>query len=172
MIRCLKLLASLALFAVLCGCAHYQLGFAGTLETQSIRSIYVDWLENETFEAQQVVPYTQAIREALLETGTFRLTSSPVDADAVLTVRLENFDRTRQANRSDDTGLALLYRNEITAIVSLIANSDGRTFLDARTFNVSANALASQGLQSAEFQQTPTLARLLANQIRDAILGL
>lgn len=168
----LYVLLSLTLFAVFSGCAHYQLGTAGTLENQAIRTIYVDWIENDTFEAQQVVPYTQAIRETIMESGSFSLASSPVRADAVLYVRLEGFDRTRQANRSDDTGIALIYRNEITAIVSLVANSDGRTFIDERTFAVSADALAAEGLQGAEYQQAPTLARLLANQIRDAILGL
>ena len=154
------------------GCASYQLGTSDTLKSQSISSIYVDWIDNKTFEAQQVVPYTQAIREAILESGVFSLASSPVAADAVLYVSLDNFERRRQANRSDDTGLALIYRNEITATVSLVANSDGRTFLDARTFNVSGDALTAEGLQGAEYQQAPTLARMLANQIRDAIIGL
>ncbi|MGB0371770.1 MAG: LPS assembly lipoprotein LptE [Opitutales bacterium] len=158
--------------SIISGCASYQMGTPGDADGPILDSIYVDWVSNETFEPDQVVPYTQALREVIMESGVFTLAGSPVDADAVLSVSIANFDRQRQANRSDDTGLALIYRNEVTATVSLVANSDGRVFLDEQIISVSGDALASQGLQASEYQQAPVLARMLANKIRDALLGL
>lgn len=154
------------------GCAQYEMGLPEGETGPLFRSIYVDWVDNDTFEPETVVPYTQAIREAIMESTTFHLAGNPVEADAVLSISLDNFDREHQANRSDDTGLALIYRNQITAKVSLVANSDGRVFLDQKPFSVSADALASQGLQAAEYQQAPILARMIAKDINEILLGL
>lgn len=157
---------------LLSACAHYQMGTPESSDGPRFESIYVDWVDNKTFEAEQIVPYTQAIREIILESSDFTLSGNPIEADAVLSVSLSELDRQRQADRSDDTGLALIYRNEMTVSVSLEANSDGRVFLDEKVFTVSADALASQGLQASEYQQTPILARMLAQKILDTLIGL
>ncbi|MEM9026241.1 MAG: hypothetical protein AAGB06_04830, partial [Verrucomicrobiota bacterium] len=114
---------------LLSACAHYQMGTPASPDGARFESIYVDWVDNETFEAEQIVPYTQAIREIILESSDFTLSGNPVNADAVLSITLSELDRQRQADRSDDTGLALIYRNEMTVSVSLEANTDGRIFL-------------------------------------------
>ena len=158
--------------ALVTGCGHYQMGVASHEHGPLPKKIYVDWVENETFEPEQIVPYTQAIREMIIESGQFTLSGSPVEADAILGVSLNNFDRFIQANRSDDTGLALKYRNMMTATFSLYGNADGQVFIEEQEISISADALASQGLQAAEFQQTDTMARYLANRVRDAMYGL
>ena len=47
-----------------------------------------------------------------------------------------------------------------------------KVFIEEQEISISADALASQGLQAAEFQQTDTMARYLANRVRDAMYGL
>ena len=170
--KILTWLSFLMMSCLLSSCAHYQLGTSSDTNPQAFESIYVDWVINETFEADQVVVYTQALREAIIESGSLKLASNPVEADAILNVTIGDFNRRQQANRSDDTGLTLIYRNEVRATVSLIANSDGRIFLREQDFTVSADALAAQGLQAAEYQQSPVLARMLAQKVRDTLMSL
>lgn len=165
-------IAALLLIFSLSGCGHYQMGMPSKQGAYSAQKIYVEWVENNTFEAAQVVPYTQAIREMIIESGYFELAPSPIDADAILSISLESFSRNRQAHRSDDTGLASIYRGTMEAVVSLIGNADGRMLVDEKKFALSADALVSQGLQAAEYQQTHTMARQLANRVRDTLHGL
>ena len=148
------------------GCAHYQLGTAGKL---SFHSLYIAPVENKARLPQAVAIFSTQLREAFLRDGRVTVVDSPNQADAVLTVSLDTYDRQVTSSRPDDTGLARKFNLELSALCTLTEN--GKTLFEKRPVSVdqqiftTANPQQIDSNQSqAEYQAMPQLALKLAEK--------
>ena len=166
----LPLLADLALIALVLlqgGCAHYKLGRPGTLP---FSSIYIAPATSETPIAQAQVLLSRNLIEAFLRDGSVQV-SGPEEAEAALRVVLVAYERNVSVTREDDTALGRTFEITLKAEATLLDNRSEKVYFSKRTFEVSEQVFAGSSLPQAEYQAMPTLARRLANEIKNGILN-
>lgn len=155
------LLAAMLLVAT--GC-QYKLGGGSP---QTIRSIAIKPVLNDT-SVPQFEPLLDAqIRERLIDGGLSIVPEAA--ADAVLQVRAVEYGRDLSSVRSDDSGLALSYGLQMRVEVTLIA-ADGKLLLDRVPVEIHREAYIESGVQVAEYQTLPVIARDLAERIKRRVL--
>jgi hypothetical protein len=169
-----SLIFALAAFALLSGCAQYQLGTNGKL---AFRTLYVEPVENKTQLPQATAIIGTQIRDALLRDGRVTLVASPDEADATLRVTLTSFGREVATASPNDTGLARKFDLHLSAHCTLRDNKAGKALFENRLISTqqqifataTPEAFESQQLQ-AEYQAVPLLARSLADKVAHAAL--
>ena len=166
----LPLLADLALIALVLlqsGCAHYKLGRPGNLP---FSSIYIAPATSETPAAQAQALLSRNLIEAFLRDGSVQV-SGPEDAEAALRVVLIVYERNVSATREDDTALGRTFEITLKAEATLLDNRSGKVYFSKRTFEASEQVFAGSSLPQSEYQAMPTLARRLANEIKNGIVN-
>ena len=81
--RCLRLLLTVCLAAILGGCAGYQLGPTGG-QTAGEKSVQIVPFANRTPEARMADAVTSALRKELQRDGTFRLATHDPGASSTV----------------------------------------------------------------------------------------
>ncbi len=152
---------------VLCGCGHYQLGTTGQLR---FSTLYVAPVVNKTMLPQAQAIVSTQLREALLHDGRVSLANSPAEADATLTVVLEDYHRDVRSAREDDTGLARKFALTLGAKCTLRDNRGSRDLFAGRAVSVSRDAFTDGGQLQSEYQALPLLAEALADKVSHAVL--
>lgn len=152
---------------ILTGCSHYRLGTGSEPDFQTlfIAPVRVDALVPQA----QVVVGTQ-LREAFLRDGRVRLVGSADDAEAVLHVVLDRYERAVATVRPDDTGLARRFDVELVARATLTDRRTGRVIFSDRPLVARRGVFTDSGLVPAEYQNLPLLAQDLARQAQQAVL--
>lgn len=143
---------------------QYQLGRGSA---HNIQSIAIKPVLNET-QIPQFEPLLDAqLRERLIKSGIqIRPEGS---ADAILEVRVTQYDRDLSSVRSDDSGLALSYGLDIGVEITL-SRPDGALLLDRAPVRIHRETFVEDGAQVAEYQTLPVIARDLAVRIQRRIL--
>ena len=146
----------------LCGCAGYRLGPTGGVGSGS-RTIQVNSFRNETPEPRLIEPVVSALRKQLQQDGTFRLTTHG-GGDVVLNGVLIRYEREGVSFRPDDILTARDFYVRVTAKITAIERSTGKTILDRE---VAGRTSLRPGLDfaSAERQAAALLADDLARNV-------
>ena len=159
MLRLLAAFCTLALCVGIAGCGHYRLG---TDSKPSFSTLHVNVVKNETLLPQAVAIVTNHVREAFLKDGRVKLVNAAEEADATLTLTLEDYRREVAVVRPDDTGLARRYDLVLRVRGELRDNRTQKTFFAGRPFEVRRGAFTDGGQLQAEYQALPLLAEKLA----------
>ena len=163
----LPLIACLALVFLQGGCAHYKLGRPGTLP---FRSIYIAPATSETPAAQAQALLSRNLIEAFLRDGSVQV-SGPEEAEAALLVVIIAYERDVSVAREDDTALGRTFEITLKAEATLLDNRSGKVYFNKRIFEASEQVFAESSLPQSEYQAMPTLARRLANEIKNGIVN-
>lgn len=151
----------------LTACRHYQPGPGGTSE---IRTLYIAPVGQTSGLPQANALITTAVREAFRRDGRVRLARSPAEADAVLTLTLDDYRRETATVQAADTGLARKFDLLLNASARLESPRDGRVWFAARPLQVRRQAFVDQGQLQSEYQALPHLAAELADRVVHAVL--
>ncbi|MBT7741296.1 MAG: hypothetical protein HN727_05790 [Opitutae bacterium] len=144
------------------GC-RYALGPAGEL---SFDRLYVRVVQNDSLAPQAGALLSRALREEILREGRARIVNSQEDADAILTVRLIDYDQIPEAYRSDDTVLAASFRLRLFALAHLNSSPSGKSLLKETLFNSNASTITSSVTETPVSRQPlMTSSRSLARKI-------
>ena len=154
---------SLLLFCLMHGSCRYVLGPRGELPYDSIQ---VRVVRNDSLAPQAGPLLSRSLREEIVREGRVRLMNDVTDADAVLTVRLVDYERLPEVYRSDDTALASGFRRGLFALASLESSSGKKVFFKDRLFRSGASTLR-ENLNESPVSRQPMMAasRALARQI-------
>ena len=151
------------LFCIALGGCRYALGPAGEL---SFDRLYVSVVHNDSLAPQAGALLSRALREEILREGRARLVNSQEDADAILTVRLIDYDQIPEAYRSDDTVLAASFRLRLFALAHLNSSPSGKSLLKETLFNSNASTIVSSVNENPVSRQPlMTSSRSLARKI-------
>lgn len=166
----LRILFALSCLGLLAGgCAHYQLAGESALP---FRKLYIEPVKNASFAPQAQALVSQELADAFLRDGQLKLVDIEADADAVLTVNLLQYERQLSATRRADTGVGRSFNLELTALVQLTDTETGKAYIKGREFRADQIAFTDSGTVDAEYQTMPLIARELAGDIKDAIIGI
>lgn len=164
----LALLASFVALALgLASCANYHLG---TGVEPRFQTLHVSVVKSDVLLPQSVALVSTHIREAFLKDGRVRLVDSPAEADAELTLTLEDYHREQTVARADDTGLARRYDLFLQARATL-TDRRGKKFVFAnQPLKVTRGVFTDSGQLQSEYQTLPLLAEQLAERALHAVL--
>lgn len=164
----LALFASFAALALgLASCANYHLGTGS--ETR-YATLHVAIVKSDVLLPQAVALVTTQVREAFLKDGRVRLVDSAADADAVLTLTLEDYHREETVARADDTGLARRFDLVLQARAALVDQRSKQVVFANRPLKVTRGAFTDSGQIQSEYQTLPLLAEQLAERALHAVL--
>jgi outer membrane lipopolysaccharide assembly protein LptE/RlpB len=149
------------------GCGHYRLG---TGVAPQFATLHVAVVKSEALLPQATVLFTTELREAFIKDGRVRLVDSPDEAEAVLTVRLDDYSRGVAVTRADDTGLARRFDLTLAARATLTDHRAGKDYFSERPLVVKRGSFTDGGQVQSEYQTLPLLAGQLAEQVRKAVL--
>ncbi|MFP6887799.1 MAG: LPS assembly lipoprotein LptE [Opitutales bacterium] len=145
------------------GSCRYGLGSGSELPYDNIHARVV---RNDSFAPQAGPLLSRALREEIVREGSVRLMNNATDADAVLTVRLVDYERLPEVYRSDDTALASGFRMGLFALASLQSSSGKKVFFEDRLFRSGASTMRSNLTESPVSRQPMMAAsRALAREI-------
>ena len=134
------------------------------------QSLHIKLVENRSSLPQAPALFTQNLIEAFLRDGRVLVTSER-EADALLAVTLQQVTRRLSSTQGNDTLRGRSFALSLRATATLTEARSGRTLFESREFTVSEETLADDGLQPAEYQSIPILARDLARKIKDSIVN-
>lgn len=160
------LLLAVCLFLA-AGCANYRLGTESTL---TFRTLYVEPVANKTLLPQSQPLVSTRLRETFARDPRVRLTHSAGDADATLTVVINDYHRDIAAVREGDTGLARKFNLTLGAACTLRNNRTGQMIFENRPITAVREAFTDSGQLQAEYQTLPLLAEALATKVVHATL--
>lgn len=155
------------LLALSSGCANYQLG---TGSTPGFRTLFIEPVRVEALLPQSQVVVGTQLRETFLRDGRVRLVGSAEEADAVLRLVLDRYERAVATVRPDDTGLARRFDVELAGRATLTDRRTGKAIFENRPLVARRGVFADSGLVPAEYQNLPVLAQDLARQAQQAVL--
>jgi hypothetical protein len=151
------------LFCFALGGCRYALGPAGELPFDRL---YVRIVQNDSLAPQAGPLLSRALREEIIREGRTRLVNSPEDSDAVLTVRLIDYDQIPEAYRSDDTVLAASFQLSLSALAQLNSSPSGKSLLKETLFKSNASTISSSLTEGPVSRQPMmTTSRSLARKI-------
>lgn len=153
--------------ACLIGCSHYQLGSG---QGRAFRTLYVEPVANKTMVPQSQALLSTRLREAFARDGRVQLVNTAADADATLTVVLNDYRRDVAAVREDDTGLARKFNVTLGASCTLRDNRAGRALFENRPISAVREVFTDSGLLQSEYQTLPLLAEALSAKVIHAAL--
>jgi hypothetical protein len=151
----------------LAGCSHYQLGTEGK---PAFATLYVEPVANKTLLPQAQAIVSTQIRDAFLKDDRVTLVNSPADADATLSVTINDYRRDVTAAREDDTGLARKFSLTLGTVCTLRDNRNGRQLFEKRAVVVHRDVFTDSGQLQSEYQMLPLLAEALAAKLRGTVL--
>ena len=155
------------IFALLNGCANYQLG---TGATTKFSTLFIAPVASKAVIPQAQVLVSTQIREAFIRDGRVTLVDSAEAADAVLQVSLVGYDRTVSVARADDTGLARRFDVALQAHATLTDNRHKKTYFSDRALTAKRGVFVDSGLVPAEYEAMPLLAEKLADEAVHTVL--
>jgi len=167
MIPRLPVLGLLATALGLAGCSHYQLG-TGT--APAFATLYVAPVANHTLLPQAQAIVSTQLRTAFTNDGRLTLANSAAEADATLTVIINDYHREVAAAREDDTGLARKFILTLGTTCTLRDNRSGQVLFSDRPVTVRRDAYTDSGQLQSEYQTLPLLAETLAQKIAHTVL--
>jgi len=164
--RALNLVAVLAAFALLTGCAGYSLGPTNGLVAGS-RKIQITPFLNHTLEPRLGDAVTTSLRKGIQRDGTFRLATRG-DADIVITGVVTKYSRHELNFESHDVLTVKDFRVDVSAEISARDVASGKS----TNWTATAYTLVRVGsdLTSSERQAQPLLADELAKHVTDSIV--
>jgi hypothetical protein len=156
------------------GCSHYQLGTEGKL---TFSRLYIAPVENDAALPQAAAVFSSQIRDAFVRDGRVVIVNSSEEAEATLTVSLNQLTRNVATGRPDDTGLARKFELTIHSLCTLRDNRTNTVLFDKRHVSVMRQAFTtptpstteSDQLQ-AEYNLMPVLAGALADRVAHTVL--
>lgn len=164
----LAVLASLAALALgLVSCANYHLG---TGAEPRFQTLHVTIVKSDVLLPQAVALVTTQVREAFIKDGRVRLVDSAAEADAELTLTLEEYRREQTVARADDTGLARRYDLVLQARASLLDRREKKIVFANQPLKVTRGVFTDSGQLQSEYQALPLLAEQLAERALHAML--
>jgi hypothetical protein len=151
------------------GCAHYNLGSGAP---PPFHSLYVPPVRNNSFAPQAQATLSDQVRQSLLQEGTFTL-ANPADADAKLDIVVTDYKPNEAATSLNNTLNASSYTLTLTVECTLTDLRSGKVYFKNRPISASVEAFVQGGndFSEAEYQAMPNLARALALQIKDTLVG-
>ncbi|MEO6875450.1 MAG: LPS assembly lipoprotein LptE [Opitutaceae bacterium] len=158
------------LFSVLLGlsgCSHYQLGTEGRL---TFTTLYVEPVTNKTMLPQAQAIVSGQLREAFLQDSRVTLVNSAAEADATLSVVINDYHRETTAAREDDTGLARKFALTLGTACTLRDQRTGKVLFEKRKVEVRRDAFTDSGQLQSEYQMLPILSQALAKKISGTVL--
>jgi hypothetical protein len=161
------ILVGLLAIGWLSGCAHYQLG---TGARPGFRTLYVEPVGDTTMLPQSRALVSTQLREAFARDGRIALANSAADADAVLTVVINDYFREVAAAREDDTGLARKFTLTLGVTCTLRDRRASRMLFENRVVTAQRDAFTDGGQLQSEYQTLPLLAESLATKVVRAAL--
>lgn len=164
----LAVLFSLAALALgLASCANYHLG---TGAEPRFQTLHVTVVKSDVLLPQAVALVTTQVREAFIKDGRVRLVDSAAEADAELTLTLEDYHREQTVARADDTGLARRYDLVLQARASLLDRREKKIVFANQPLKVTRGVFTDSGQLQSEYQTLPLLAEQLAERAMHATL--
>ena len=160
-------LCGVAVILAATGCAHYRLG---TGATPSFRTLYVEPVANRTLLPQSQAVLSSQLRETFARDGRVGLGTSTGNADATLSVVIDQYFREVAAVREGDTGLARKFNVTLGVKCTLRDNRTGRPIFTDRTITATREVFTDSGQLQAEYQTLPLLAEALAAKVAHAAL--
>jgi len=151
----------------LAGCAHYQLGTDGQL---AFSTLYVAPVANKTLLPQAEAIVSTQLRQAFIRDARLVLVNSAAEAEATLSVAINDYHREMTAAREDDTGLARKFALTLGTTCTLRNNRSGKVLFADRAVAVKRDAFTDSGQLQSEYQTLPLLAEALAQKIAHTVL--
>ncbi|HLP25325.1 MAG TPA: LPS assembly lipoprotein LptE [Acidobacteriota bacterium] len=165
--RLAVILSFAALALGLASCANYHLG---TGAEPRFQTLHVTVVKSDVLVPQAVALVTTQVREAFIKDGRVRLVDSAAEADAELTLTLEEYRREQTVARTDDTGLARRYDVVLQARASLLDRREKKIVFANQPLTVTRGVLTDSGQLQSEYQALPLLAVQLAERALHATL--
>lgn len=148
-------------------CANYQLGTGTKVK---FATLFIAPVTSKAVIPQAQVLVTTQLREAFIRDGRVTLVNSPDEADAVLRVTLDGYDRTVAVAREEDTGLARRFDLSLQAHATLVDNQRKEPYFADRVLTAKKGVFTDSGLVPAEYETLPLLAEQLASETVHAVL--
>jgi hypothetical protein len=161
-VRCLRLLSVCLAAGILSGCAGYKLGPTNGLQAGT-RSVQISPFVNQTFEPRLGDAVTTALRKALQQDGTFRL-STRAGADIVVSGVVTKYTHQELSFVPQDVLTVRDFRVGATVQVTARDISTGNILLDRPVTGYTLVRVGSD-LTSAERQALGPLADELARKV-------
>lgn len=155
----------LAIFAGT-GCSHYQLGTGGT---PSFRTLYIEPVTSRALLPQSRPLLSIQLRETFLRDGRVTLVNSAGEADATLTVVINDYHRDPVTAREGDTGLTRKYNVTLGALCTL-RDRTGKPLFENRAIAAVREAFTDGGQLQSEYQTLSLLADTLASKVTHSTL--
>lgn len=163
----------------LAACRSYQLGHPAELPFETL---FVAPAGNQSTAPQAQAIVSSQVREAILRDSRVKLTADKKNADVVLDLTLTTYDRRAATRDADDTAVALDYDLTLTSEISLFDQRSGEYLFRSRSVSTEASAFVNdvyapagapdtQSFLQSEYQAMPRIARGLADQIANEVLG-
>ena len=149
------------------GCTNYRLG---TGAEPAFASVYIPPVSNPATVPQAVALVTREVRLAFLRDGRVRLADSAADADAILEITLQGYERATTAVQAQDTALARKFDVTLTALCTLRRTDSGEVVFADRPVESTRQVFTDEGQLPAEYQTLPNTAQLLADRVVHAVL--
>jgi hypothetical protein len=160
-------LASLVALALgVSSCTNYHLDGA----PPRYATLHVAVVKSDVLLPQAVALVTTQVREAFLKDGRVRLVDSAAEADAELTLTLEDYHRDVTVARTDDTGLARRFDVVLQARASLVDQRTKQIVFANQPLKATRGVFTDSGQIQAEYQTLPLLAEKLAERALHAVL--
>lgn len=150
------------------GCSHYGLG---PVNEVPFSTLYVEPARNQSFSAQTQALLTQQVIEAFTRDGTVRIVACEEDADATLSITIDDLIKNISATSETDTRVAKAFDVTLVATISLYDNCDNSSYFCDHCVRATLETFVNNSFQQAEFETLPELTRKLAQNIRDAVLS-
>ncbi len=125
---------------------------------------------NKSTAPQAQALLTRNLTEAFLRDGRLSIVNED-QAEATLSVTLSGFDRRLAATEESDTVLGRSFNLTLEAAATLVDNGSGKIYFKNRKLAADEIAYADGGLNQAEYQAMPLLARNLAAKIKDSVVN-
>lgn len=160
-------IACLGLIPLLSGCVSYHLGNS---TKPPFRTVYVAPVNNRS-EANQVQNILwEQVCQALMESPSVELVSSPERADAILEVTIRSFRQSISSTSEQDSVRAKSYWLSMTADCSLKNPEKNNYWIRNQSVSASVNAYIESNFIESKYQSMPKLTSELARKIRNIMI--
>lgn len=155
------------LLPLLTGCVSYHLGNSSK---PPFRTVYVAPVNNRS-EANQVQNILwEQVCQALMESPSIELVSSPERADVVLEVTIRSFHQSVSSTSERDSVRAKSYWLSMTAECSLKNPAKNNYWIRNQAVSASVNAYIGSNFIESKYQSMPKLTSELARKIRNIMI--
>ena len=158
---------SLLSICILVSSCRYQPGLGNGIGS---RTLFIQVVSNDTLLPQAGGIVSRTIREEFLRKGFFDLVHSPEEADLVLRVKLNQFNKSPEVYRATDTLLAAGFNMEVVASLDLYSSRKKSLIMDGSIVRANASAVReTQSRQPSGRQPSMAIARELGLKISSRV---